>query len=99
MDFPLPKRRTTWCDSLWWRSFVQALVAVAMMTAIAYPLITWGSVQLIRLVRLQIDSLPVASELAKGALLMLPYLWAYFFALENLARKDRNTATSSPFGQ
>jgi hypothetical protein len=89
VDFLLPQTKLTWRDSAWWRATVQALSSGILMVAVAYPIIAWLTSQLSRLSELKVGRLGMAAELARGSLFMLPYLWAYFFALEKIARQSR----------
>jgi hypothetical protein len=58
------------------------------MMAVAYPLVAWMTSRLSRLSELKVDGLGMAAEMARGSVFMLPYLWAYFFALEKITRRD-----------
>ena len=89
VDYLLPQRRRTWRDSAWWRATVFALGSGVAMVAMACPLVVWLCSQLTALSRLQVGRGAMAVELAQGGLLMLPYLWAYFFALERLEEQRK----------
>ena len=87
MDIPRPRPTPTWLDTPWWRATWQSVASGILMTAIATPLVAWFGSQLMRLSHQSFDRRLMLSELAKGSLAMLPYLWAYFFALERIARQ------------
>lgn len=89
MDFLLPQPKLTWRDSASWRATVQALWSGMVMIAVAYPLVAWMTSQIGHLSDLNPGRPDVVVELARGSLFMLPYLWAYFFALEKISRQDR----------
>ncbi len=89
MDFLLPQKKLTWRDSAWWRATVQALGSGVLMVAVAYPLVAWMTSQLGHLSELKAGRPDVVAELARGSLFLLPYLWAYFFALEKITRQSR----------
>lgn len=57
--------------------------------ALALPLVAYLSTEILRLARLSLKMLEMVREVAEGGLLMMPYLWLYFFALERLARRRR----------
>ena len=91
MDIPLPRRKQTWRDSTWWCATKQALISCASIIVIALPIVGYLASQLRGLSYLQLNVRDVLSDLVEGGLLMLPYLWAYFFALERLAtQKNQN---------
>ncbi|MDE1177325.1 MAG: hypothetical protein PW789_12090 [Edaphobacter sp.] len=89
MDIPRQRPILTWKDTAWWQATRQAAIAGVIMTAIAAPASAWLASQLMHLSHQPLSLPPLLSELAKGSLAMLPYLWAYFFALERIAR-NRN---------
>lgn len=96
MDIPLERRKQTWRDSTWWHATEQSLISAVMMVALALPFVAYFASQLMALSHQQVDTHQMLIELAKGGLVMMPYLWAYFFALERLA-KQKNENFSSPF--
>jgi hypothetical protein len=57
------------------------------MMAFATPFVLYLASRLMELSHGQLDRCLLATELAKGSLAMMPYLWAYFFALERIARQ------------
>ena len=87
MDIPLPRRESTWRDSPWWRATEQALVSGVLIMILALPLLTFFTKQLTLLSQVRFDLAGILQDLAEGGLLMLPYLWFYFFALERIARR------------
>jgi len=87
MDFPLPRRKSTWRDSTWWQATEQSLVSGVLMMVLAFPLIAYLAAQLMRLSHLELNLLGLVRDLAEGGLRMMPYLWLYFFALERIARQ------------
>ncbi|HTH52959.1 MAG TPA: hypothetical protein VL495_03345 [Edaphobacter sp.] len=87
MDFPLPRRKTTWRDSILWQATWQSLVSGFAMMVVALPLTALLSAQALRLAHLPFDKLEMGKEMIRGGLLMLPYLWFYFFALERMSRQ------------
>jgi hypothetical protein len=89
VDFLLPQRKLTWRDSAWWRATVQALGSGILMIVVAYPFVAYLTSQLSRLSDLKVERLAMTEELARGGLCLLPYLWAYFFALEKITRQNR----------
>jgi hypothetical protein len=87
MDILRPRPKITWRDTLWWQATEQSLVSCLQVTGLATPFILYFATQLMRLSHQRLDTRLLFSELAKGSLAMLPYLWAYFFALERIARQ------------
>jgi polyferredoxin len=87
MDFPLPRRKLTWRDSTWWQATRLSLIAGVAMMVLALPGIAYIVPQIFNLAHMPVDSLGLAKEVLEGGLLMMPYLWVYFFALENLSRQ------------
>jgi hypothetical protein len=87
MDIPLERRKQTWKDSTWWHATEQSLISAVMMVALALPLVACFASQLMALSHLQFETHQILMELAKGSLMMLPYLWACFFALERIANQ------------
>jgi hypothetical protein len=59
------------------------------MTAIAAPLVAYFGSQLMHFAHQPYTVRSMLSELLLGSLAMLPYLWAYFFALERIARQPQ----------
>lgn len=96
MDIPLPRREWTWRDSPWWRATEQSLVSSILIMIVALPLLVFFVNQLTLLSRVQLDLSGILQDLAEGGLLMLPYLWFYFFALERIARQRPAEFESSP---
>jgi uncharacterized PurR-regulated membrane protein YhhQ (DUF165 family) len=91
MDIPLPRREQTWRDSAWWHATRQSLISGAMIMVLAFPLVAWFASQLMALSHQQLEICQMLVELAKGGLMMIPHLWAYFFALERIAKqKNQN---------
>ena len=95
MDFPLPRRKPTWRDSPWWLATEQAMISGAIMMLVASPIVAYMTPKIMRLANLEVNALAIASDLAKGGLLMMPYLWTYYFALERIARQRRDAYPSS----
>ena len=95
MDFPLPRRKPTWRDSPWWLATEQSVISGAIMMLVASPIVAYMMPRIMRLANLQVDAYAIASDLAKGGLLMMPYLWTYYFALERIARQRRDAYPSS----
>lgn len=96
MDIPLPRRKWTWRDSPWWRATEQSLVSCILIMIVALPLLAFLARQLTTLSRIHFDLWAILRELVVGGLLMLPYLWFYFFALERISRQRHTEFTSSP---
>lgn len=96
MDIPLPRRESTWRDSPWWRATAQSLFSSVLIMILALPLLTFFLDQLAPLSRMHFELKEIMQDLAEGGLLMLPYLWFYFFALERIARRGPAEWTSSP---
>lgn len=95
MDFYLPSRKPTWRDSIVWQATWQAFVCGLAMLVVALPLTTLVSIQMLRLVHLPLHRLEMVKDMIWGSLLMMPYLWLYFFALERVNRqKDQDWSTS-----
>jgi hypothetical protein len=95
MDFPLPKRKPTWRDSTWWQATEQSVISGVLMTAVAFPLVIYLIPRIMGIAHLDMDLHGIAREVAEGGLLMLPYLWLYFFALERIARHKHEDFSSS----
>ena len=95
MDFPLPRRKPTWRDSPWWQATEQSMISGAIMMLVASPIVAYMTPKVMRLANLEVDALAIAGDLAKGGLLMMPYLWTYYFALERIARQRRDAYPSS----
>ena len=89
MDIPRPRRKLTWRDTAWWQATRQSLISGVIMVAVAAPLIAWFGSSLMHLANMPFSATLFLSELGKGSLAMMPYLWAYFYALESIAR-NRN---------
>jgi len=89
MDIPRPRRKPTWRDTPWWQATRQSCISAVMMVLIAAPIILWLGSSLLRLANMAFSPSLFFSELGKGSLAMLPYLWCYYFALEWIAR-NRN---------
>jgi len=96
MDIPLPRRELTWRDSPWWRATEQSLVSGVLIMVLALPLLAFFTKQLTLLSQVQFNLSGILQDLAEGGLLMLPYLWFYFFALERIARRGPAEYASSP---
>jgi hypothetical protein len=99
MDIPLPRRESTWRDSPWWRATEQSLVSGVLIMILALPLLAFFAKQLTLLSLVQFDLAGILQDLAEGGLLMLPYLWFYFFALERIARQRPAEHASSSHQQ
>jgi hypothetical protein len=95
MDFPLPRRKPTWRDSPWWLATEQSMISGAIMMLLASPIMAYMTPKIMRLANLEVDALAIASDFAKGGLLMMPYLWTYYFALERIARQRRDDYSPS----
>ncbi|QNI36226.1 hypothetical protein [Edaphobacter albus] len=89
MDILLVRRKRTWRDTAWWRATWQSVVSALLMMVLVGPLTAYFAAQLMALSNQRLDLHQLLSELIKGILVMLPYLWAYFFALERIARQRR----------
>jgi hypothetical protein len=96
MDIPLPRRELTWRDSPWWRATEQSLVSSVLIMVLALPLLAFFVNQLTLLSQVQFNLSGILQDLAEGGLLMLPYLWFYFFALERISRRGPAEYASSP---
>ena len=95
MDIPLPRREWTWRDSPWWRATEQSLVSCLLIMVLALPLIRFFVGQLAQFSHMRLDLSEILRDLLEGGLLMLPYLWFYFFALERIARQRPGDYASS----
>ena len=89
MDIPRPRRAPTWRDSPWWNATWQSAISFLMMTTIAAPLVAWFGARLLALTNQPFELHTMLAELGKGSLAMLPYLWAYYFALERIAHRRK----------
>lgn len=87
MDILRPTPKPTWRDTAWWQATRQSAISGVMMMAFATPFVLYFASRLMQLSHHQLDQCLLATELAKGGLAMMPYLWAYFFALERIARQ------------
>jgi hypothetical protein len=96
MDIPRPRRKPTWRDSPWWHATHQSLISGILMTALACPFVVYFASQLMALSHQPFDKRQMLIELVRGGLMMMPYLWAYYFALERIA-KQRKENFSTPF--
>ena len=95
MDIPLPHRKWTWRDSPWWRATEQSLISSILIMIVALPLLTFLVRQLTLLSSINFDLRGILEDLAEGGLLMLPYLWLYFFALERIAHQKPEDSVAS----
>jgi hypothetical protein len=66
------------------------------MTVLAWPLIAYLASQLMAVSHQQFEQRQMLIELARGGLMMMPYLWAYYFALERIT-KQRKENYPTPF--
>ena len=89
MDFLRPQPKPTWRDAPWWRATILALLSAVAIAILALPMVAWLAAQVAHFSRLCIERFGVLSELAKGTLAMLPYLWTYFFVLERIEHQRR----------
>ena len=89
MDIRRISRKRTWRDTAWWRATWQSALSALLMLVLVGPLTAYFATELVALSRQQLDVPQLFGELVKGILAMLPYLWAYFFALERIARQQR----------
>jgi hypothetical protein len=71
------------------------MISGAIMMLVASPIVAYMTPKIMRLANLQVDAVAIVSDLAKGGLLMMPYLWTYYFALERIARQRRDAYPSS----
>lgn len=90
MDIPRQRPKPTWRDSAWWQATRQSLISGVMMMVLALPIIGWLASQVVGLSHQHFETRSILTELLEGELLMMPYLWAYFFALERIARQKKN---------
>jgi hypothetical protein len=98
MDFPRPQRKLSWRDSAWYRATIEAFISELVMIVLAGPVVLWLAFRLTQLAHMDLQVSAILTELLQGCLLMLPYLWFYFFALERIARQRRNTSFSELSG-
>jgi hypothetical protein len=87
MDILRPRRKPTWRDSPWWHATHQSLICGSLMFLLALPFVAYLASQLMALTHQPFDIRQMLIELAKGGLMMMPYLWAYFFALERISKQ------------
>ncbi len=97
MDIPRQRPQPTWRDTPWWQATRQAAISGVLMVAIAAPLIAWLGSSLLRLSNMTFSTTLFLSEIGKGSLAMLPYLWCYYFALQWIARGRTRGNSASPF--
>lgn len=89
MDIRRRSRKRTWRDTAWWRATWQSMLSALLMMVLVGPLTAYFAASLMALSQQQLDLSQLLSELIKGIFAMVPYLWAYFFALERIARQRR----------
>jgi hypothetical protein len=94
MDIPRPRPKLTWRDSPWWQATIQAGVSGLLMLAVAAPILLYLAAQTLPMIHQAVDLHSLLDELFKGTVLMLPYLWAYFFALERISRRNDRFSSS-----
>ena len=59
------------------------------MTVLAWPFVAYLASQLMALSNQQFEQRQMLIELVRGGLLMMPYLWVYYFALERIAKQKK----------
>jgi hypothetical protein len=96
MDIPRQRPKPTWRDTPWWQATRQSLISGILMIAIAAPIIAWLGSSLMHLANMTFSPSLFLSELGKGSLAMMPYLWCYYFALEWISRGRNNGYSAQP---
>ena len=91
MDIPRPRRKPTFRDTPWWHATRQSLISGVLMTVLAWPFVAYLASQLMALSNQQFEQRQMLIELASGGVLMMPYLWVYYFALERIARQKKES--------